>query len=271
MLYNAKEKLLQIQDIQMNYITFGKGNKPLIMIPGLSTRSIKGAAFSLAYMYRIFARDYTVYLFDRRENIGNNITVRELASDIAKAMDALEITNADIFGVSQGGMIAQYLAIDRPDLVNKLVLAVTLSQNNETVKAVIDNWIKMTEQNDIKSLIMDMAEKMYSDSYVRRYKPFMPLLTVMQKPKNVSRFITLAKACLTCNAYDELDKIKCPVFVIGGMQDKVTGGAASVEIADKLGCEIFMYEKLGHAAYEEAKDFNQRVYDFFTIVQEDVI
>ena len=24
-----------------------------------------------------------------------------------------------------------------------------------------------------------------------------------------------------------------------------------------------MYDKLGHAAYEEAKDFNKRVYDFF--------
>ena len=32
MFYNAKEKLLEIQDIQMNYITFGKGEKPLILI-----------------------------------------------------------------------------------------------------------------------------------------------------------------------------------------------------------------------------------------------
>jgi len=262
MIYNAKEQILEIHDMQMNYITFGTGKKPLIMIQGLSTRSIKGASFGLAYMYRIFAKDYRVYLFDRREDIGESITVRELASDIATVMDKLKITNADIFAVSQGGMIAQYLAIDRPDLVNKLVLAVTTSRNNETVKSVIDNWIKMTEQNDMKSLVADMAVKMYSDSYVKRYQPFMPLLTFMQKPKNVARFITLAKACLTCNAYEELDKIQCPVFVIGGMQDQVVSGEASREIAEKLGCKIHMYEDLGHAAYEEAKDFNQRVYDF---------
>jgi len=72
----------------------------------------------------------------------------------------------------------------------------------------------------------------------------------------------LAKACLTCNAYEELEKIQCPVFVIGGMQDKVTSGAASIEIAEKLGCKSYLYEELGHAAYEEAEDFNQRVYDF---------
>ena len=91
MFYNAKEKLLEIQDIQMNYITFGKGEKSLILIQGLSTRSIKGVAFSVAYMYRMFARDYKVYLFDRRENISDGITVRDLAADIAMAMDTLRL------------------------------------------------------------------------------------------------------------------------------------------------------------------------------------
>lgn len=262
MFWNAKEQVLNIQDKQMNYITFGNGEKSLIMIQGLSTQSTKGASRSLAYMYRIFARDYKVHLFDRRENIGENITVRELAADIAMEMDFLGIQSADVFGVSQGGMIAQYLAIDRPDLVNKLVLAVTLSKSNETIETAISEWIRLTEQNDIKNLVKDMTERMYTDSYVRKYKLFMPLLTILQKPKDVPRFITLAKANLTCNAYDELDKIQCPVFVIGGLQDKVTSGEASIEIAEKLGCKCFMYDDLGHTAYEEAKDFNQRVYEF---------
>ena len=103
---------------------------------------------------------------------------------------------------------------------------------------------------------------MYSDVYVKKYQPFMPLLAILQKPRDVQRFIILAKSCLTCNAYDDLDKIKCPVLVIGGSQDKVVTGEASREIADKLGCKIHMYENLGHAAYEEAQDFNKRVHEF---------
>ena len=261
-MYNAKELNLTLNNKQINYITFGKGTKSLIMIQGLNTNGIKGAANSLAYMYRIFAKDYTVYLFDRRTEVYDGITVRELAADIAEAMDALELVNADVFAVSQGGMIGQYLAIDRPDLVHRMVLAVTLSRNNDVVKEVLSNWIQMTEQENYKELVVDMAVKMYSDAYVKRYKPFMPLLTAVQKPKDKERFITLSKACLTCNAYEELEQIKCPVLVLGGSQDKVTTGQASVEIAEKLGCEIYMYEDLGHAAYEEAKDFNRRVYDF---------
>lgn len=261
-MYNAKELKLTLNNKQINYITFGKGTKSLIMIQGLNTNGIKGAANSLAYMYRIFAKDYTVYLFDRRTEVYDGITVRELAVDIAEAMDALGLVNADVFAVSQGGMIGQYLAIDRPDLVHRMVLAVTLSRNNDVIKEVLSNWIEMTEQEKYKELVVDMAVKNYSDAYVKRYKPFMPLLTAVQKPKDKERFITLAKASLTCNAYEELEQIKCPVLVLGGRRDKVTTGQASVEIAEKLGCEIYMYEDLGHAAYEEAKDFNRRVYDF---------
>lgn len=262
-MYNAKELKLNIQNMQFDYITFGSGTKPLVMIQGLNTRGIKGTALSLACMYRIFVKDYKVYLFDRRPAVHEGITVREMASDIAIAMDTLGITNADVFGVSQGGMIAQYLAIDRPDLVNKLVLAVTLSKNNDIIKQVSNKWIEMAELGAMRELVADMAEKMYSSSYVKRYRPFMPLLTILQKPKDVRRFVTLAKASLTCNAYEELDKIKCPVLVMGGRQDKIVTGAASYEIAEKLGCKIHMYDNLGHAAYEEAKDFNRIVYGFF--------
>ena len=266
MLYNAKEQTLTIENIQMDYITFGNGTKPLLMIQGLNTRNIKGSGTMLAMMYRIFAKEYKVYLFDRRKNLSENITVRELAADIALAMDTLGIKKADVFGVSQGGMMAQYLAIDRPDLVNKLVLAVTLSKNNETVENVIADWVQMTEQKDWKALVNDMAVKMYSDAYMKKYKMMMPLLTALQKPKDVKRFLTLTKACLTCNTYEEMDKIQCPVMVIGGGKDKIVTGKASEEIAQKLGCEIYMYEELGHAVYEEAGDFNQRVYEFFETI-----
>ncbi len=262
MVFSVKEQKLNLRDFQIDTIRFGTGKKALIMIQGLNTNGLRGAGLSLAWMYRMFAREYTVYLFDRRPKIPEGMTVREMAGDLAEAMDALGIEKADVLGVSQGGMIAQYLAIDRPDLVNKLVLAVTLSRNNDTVQSVIETWITLTEQADWKQLVTDMAEKMYSERYLKRYRFFLPLLTVLQKPKDSERFIRLAKACLTCNSYTELDKIQCPVFVIGGRQDKIVTGAASEDIARKRNCDYYLYDDLGHAAYEEAADFSHRVCDF---------
>ncbi len=263
MLDFGKEQSLNLRKGTVDYLTFGKGPRPLIMIQGLNTKSIKGAAASMAILYRVFAKDHTVYLFDRRKDLPEQITVRELAADIAEAMDRLNLSDADVLGVSQGGMIAQYLAIDRPDLVHKLVLAVTLSRNNPMVESVVGRWMELTKQGAMKELVTDMAERMYSDGYLRRYRPFLPLLTLLQKPTDVPRFLTLAQACLTCNAYEELDRVRCPVLVIGGRQDKIVGGEASVELAEKLQCRLHLYENLGHGAYEEAKNFNGLVAEFF--------
>lgn len=120
----------------------------------------------------------------------------------------------------------------------------------------------MVMQNNMKQLVADMLDRMYSDNYKNKYRPFLPLLTVLQTPKDPQRFISLASACLTCDTYEQLDRIKCPVFVIGGRQDKVVGAEGPLMIAKKLACEIFMYDEFGHAVYAEAPDFNKRVYDF---------
>ena len=264
MLYNAKEFKLRIRDVEIDCIRFGSGKRPLIMIQGLNTRGIKGSAVPLAYMYRIFSKEYTVYLFDRSPDLREGVTVGDMAADIALAMDSLGLKDADVFGCSQGGMIAQNLAIDRPDLVRRLALAVTLSRSNPTVRETVEGWIEMTERGDMRALVRDMAEKMYSDAYMKRYRPLLPLLTLMQRPKDVPRFIALARACLTSDTYAQLDEITCPVLVLGGGRDRVVGAEASREIAERLGCELFIYDDLGHAAYEEARDFNERIYAFFT-------
>ncbi len=47
--------------------------------------------------------------------------------------------------------------------------------------------------------------------------------------------------------------------MLGGREDRVLTGEASEEITEALCCELHMYEGLGHAAYEEARDFNRRI------------
>ncbi len=51
-----------------------------------------------------------------------------MAADVAEAMVVLNITSAYVMGISQGGMIAQWLAVNFPEKVEKLVLAVTTAK-----------------------------------------------------------------------------------------------------------------------------------------------
>ena len=152
MFYNARNCNIKIGDTDMDYISFGNGNKSLVIIPGLgdALKTVKGSAVTFALMYKLFAKDYKVYVFSRKNKLKQDCSTRDMATDLADVMNQLNITKAFVLGVSQGGMIAQYLAIDYPELVEKLVLAVTLCQPNETSKSVISNWLLLAKEKDRK-------------------------------------------------------------------------------------------------------------------------
>lgn len=262
MIYNVHESTVNIGATSIDYISFGRGNKNLIIIQGLNVRDIKGSGASIALMYRMFAKDYRVYMFDRRPVIDNPITIWDIAEDIYKAMKQLIIEKTDLFGVSQGGMISMAMAICHPECIDKMVLGVTASRPNDTIKSVVGSWIECAKSKDYKTINKETFTLMYTDKYLKKYKMLMPILVRMVKPKDFKRFELLASSILEFDCYEKLNDIKCPVLVLGGAQDKVTTGEASREIADKLGCNVHIYDEYGHAAYEEAKDFNNRVYEF---------
>jgi len=268
MFYNAKNGNIKIGNTDMDFISFGKGDRNLIMIPGLGDglKTVKGTAFPIAAMYKSFADIYKVYVFSRKNHLEKGCSTRDMAADCKMAMEKLGIAKADVIGISQGGMIAQYIAVDYPEMVEKLVLAVTLSRQNETVQKVISSWLKMAEANDYKSIFIDTTEKSYTEKRLKKYRPLYPLLSKIGKPKDFNRFIIQANSCITHNSYDEIEKIKCPTLVIGVDNDKVVGVNSSEEIAEKVeNSELIIYKGFGHGVYEEAKDFNCRVLDFLSL------
>lgn len=249
----------------VDYIRFGNGRKVLVMIPGVGDglKTVRGMALPFALMYSSLSKDFTVYVFSRRRSLPKEMTTREMAEDLNSAMEALGLSDVAMVGVSQGGMITQWLAIDYPDKVRKLVLAVTLSRPNPTVRHVIGRWIKMAAHGDYKGIMLDTAERSYSEKRIRRSRIFYRLLGSFGKPDSFDRFVTQAKSCVTHDAYDQLERISCPTLVIGGTDDKIVTGQASAEIADRIpDCRLLMYKGLGHGLYEEAPDFLPRVRAF---------
>ena len=265
MFYNAKNGMIKIDDVEMDYISFGSGNRNVILIPGLGDglRTVKGIALPFAFMYREYVKEYKVYVFSRKKQLEEGYTTRDMARDMKIAMEKVGIDKADIVGVSQGGMIAQYIAIDYPEVVNKLVLAVTVPKTNEIIENVVGTWMEWAKQGRYKDIQIDTAEKMYSETYLRKNRWMYPVLGSVGKPKDFSRFLIMAKACLTHNAYEELDKIQIPCLVIGAEQDKVVGSDASREIVAKIpGSQLYMYQEYGHGVFDETKDFNKRIREF---------
>lgn len=262
MLYHSKNGKIDIDNTNIDYICFGKGKKVLIMIPGLGDgmKTVKGMALPLAYMYKSFAKDFKVYVFSRRNDLPYGFTTSDMAEDIVRMMELLNISSADFLGISQGGMIAQCVAIQHPEKVKKLVLAVTSSKPNHIMEETVKYWIKKAKEKDYKSIFVDTAEKTYTEKYLKRYRKFYGILGTVGKTKEYKRFIIQAQSCLEHNTYNELEKIESPTFIIGASEDKIVGVNASKEIAERIkNSEFYVYNGYGHGVYEEAKNFNDKV------------
>ena len=260
-----KNGTLQLADATMHYIRFGRGTKTLVMLPGLGDglTTVKGTALPMALMYHSFARDYTVYMFSRRNGLPQGSTTRDMATDLKAALDALGITECDLFGVSMGGMIAQHFAADYPEMVSKLVLCVTCAEPNDTLVESINEWISLARQGKHAAFLDSNLRRMYSDVYYRKNRWMTPILGLLTKPKSYERFFIQAEACLSHNAAEHLPSITAPTLVIGGGKDRALGAETSRAIAAAIpGAKLKMYPQWGHALYEEAKDFNHVVLAF---------
>ena len=125
------------------------------MLPGLGDglKTVGGTALPMALIYRMFAKDFTVYMFSRRDCLPAGHSTRDMARDLKDAMDALGIEKADILGVSMGGMIAQWLAIDYPDRVGKLILTVTAARPNGVLEGSIKEWMEQAKAGEHAALM----------------------------------------------------------------------------------------------------------------------
>ena len=267
MFYNAKNKVLKFEDCTINYITFGSGSKNLIFIPGVGDglKTVKGLAIPFAFMYKMFAKEFKVYVFSRRNNLPKGFSTLEMANDIAKSMNIIGIEKAHIVGVSQGGMIAQHLAINYPSKIEKLVLAITSSRPNDLMTESIETWIDLLNKDDFKNMMIDNTKRSYVGKYLNQMLLMVKYFSFLMKPKSYERFIIQSESCLNHNAYDGLSEINNQTLVIGAGLDGILGVEPSHEIHDKIrNSEIHIFEEYSHGVYDQTPDFNKMIFEFLT-------
>ena len=256
---------LAMGDARMDYIVFGRGEKHLIMLPGLGDGllTVRGKALPFALLYRMYAKHFRVWMFSRKLPLPRGHTTRDMAHDLKAAMDLLGIPKAHIYGVSMGGMIAQYMAIDHPERVDKLVLAVTTPKADPMLKGNLAAWMDMARRGDYAALMTDNMEKMYTEGYLRRNRWALPLTTRVGKPRSFDSFLIQAEACMTHDAQGRMGEITAPTLVLGGAQDHTLDPRGSRQLAQAIrGSQLHLWPDYGHAAYDEAKDFDARILDF---------
>ena len=262
---STKGKTLYFNDKSMDYVTFGKGKKHLVIIPGLGDglQTVKGMAMTFSITYRILAEHYKIYVFSRINELRRGYTTRDMAADVAEAMETLNLDTAYVMGISQGGMIAQWLAADFPEKVQKLILAVTTAKPSQLARERIEHWQKLSQSGNFKHLMLDIAKHSYTQKSYQKWRLLYNIMGRLGRIKDENRIAIQSQSCLEHNSLEVLKEIHCPTLILGALEDDVVGVDGSKELAKAIsGCQLLILKHSGHALYEENKVFQEAVCEF---------
>jgi pimeloyl-ACP methyl ester carboxylesterase len=225
--------IANLAGININYRVYGEG-EPLVLIMGFGTPLSMGID-----QVRFFKKHFRVVAFDNR-GVGRSdkprgpYSTRIMAEDTAKLMDYLGIGKAHVMGISMGGMIAQELAINHPDKVNKLVLACTYAaqdENSGDTEEVAELWRQKAAPKRFLSAMVSLSfnKPLYRYSIGLLAKIF----TLFLGFEDEIGLSGQMEACRNHNTLDRLRLITAPTLVIVGTKDRVIKPTSSEVIASK--------------------------------------
>src|SRR5918994_2983718 len=223
------------------------------------------------------AAKHRVITFDNR-GVGASsgsvpTTIQQMATDAVTFIRALGLSKVDLFGFSMGGMIAQVIAQQEPQLVGKPILAGTGPAGGEG----IDKVTRITYLDTARGLLtrQDPKEFLFFTRTPNGRRAGKEFLTRLQdrtndrdKPISVRSFRAQLKAIHRWGQQTPADlaSIHQPVLVMNGDSDKMVPTKNTIDLDRRLpNSQLVVYPDAGHGGvFQFHEDFVKRALEFLS-------
>ena len=215
---------MKVNDIQVYYEVKGEGF-PLVMITGLSANT----DWWDPRVIRGLSKNFKIILFDNRgagrtDATDRECTIRLFADDTAGLMDALRISRVHVLGVSMGGMIAQELAINYPEKVEKLVLCSTTCGGAKSLppsQEVLDVLTADASRLSAEEVARKAVPLCFTKDFIDNNPDYVELMIrqILKAPISDEAYGRQLNAITQFDTYDRLSQIKAPTLVLRGKRD----------------------------------------------------
>jgi pimeloyl-ACP methyl ester carboxylesterase len=233
------------------------GGPPAVLVPGLTdgllpvsspaTRELLGDA-------PVPMERFHCFVMSHRHPALTPLTTRQLALDAAALLERLLDRPAWLFAHSMGAMVAQHLAVDRPELVAGMTLSASLARADDGFRGVLARWEALVTARRWEDFALDALTSSYTGSELLRRREALGALGVPSYDDDlVERHRALTAACASHDASDRLGGIRCPTLVMAGSRDEVCPPRHAEELASGIpGAALVVFEGLGHGFPEQA-------------------
>ena len=191
---------------------------------------------------------------------------RVMADAVAGVLRGLGIGPYAIEAESGGGRISLWLAVDHPDLVERLVLASVASEtpSDSPMAERMRRWLAVAEAGDWGTFFSTMAKSMQPGP-AQESGSFAAAARLQPRPATPERFIGELRATLDPSAFvsDRLGEIAIPVLVLAGEQDQVVPLASTRLVAERIpGARLLIDPNCGHTVRASFEGYDDIVEAF---------
>jgi len=247
--------------VKLAWESQGEG-APVLLVHGLGyTREGWGPLRGL------LARRFRVLSYDNR-GIGESeiapgpYTVAQLADDAAQVLDEAGVDRAHVVGASLGGMVAQLLAAEQPERVDRLVLVGTTPGGGAAFPLPQQTLALMAEA---ASLPPEVALRRFVENALAPGSSLVDEVFAYRQlhPPDPAGWAAQAAAGVGWDADGRLVRITAPTLVVAGAADAVVDPRNAQLLADAIPhARLELIDGAGHLPFWE------RAEEFATLVEE---
>lgn len=260
---------MKVNDIQIYYEVKGEGF-PLVMISGLSGN----LDWWNPQMIQELSKRNKIVIFDNRgagrsDESDTEYTIKSFADDTAGLMDTLRVPKAHVLGVSMGGMIAQELAINYPEKVEKLVLCSTNCGGARSVPpsqevlgmltADVSGW---SAEDVVTKITVPLC---LTKDFVDGNPGFVEFMTrqILKAPISSKAFMRQLSAIMQFDTYDRLSQIRSPTLILHGKRDILIPPENGSILAKAIpNAKFVTFEKSAHILAEDMREVIHAITEF---------
>lgn len=254
--------MLEKNDVTIYYQTFGDKTKPALIFSN-----------SLGTNYTMWqpqigalTDDFFVICYDTRGHGQSSApdypySIDELGQDVVDLLDHLQIKKANFCGISMGGLTGQWLAINKPEYFNKIIVSNTAAKiGNETA------WHARADQvrnEGLQPIADTAASRWFTEGFIKSSPEIVRKMSENLAKGSPEGYVNCCAALAVADLREDLEKASVLMLVIAGMQDPVTTVAdAKTIVAAAPNAELATIDASHIANVEQPEAFTQLIIGF---------
>lgn len=214
-----------------------------------------------------FASRFRVLRYDMRGHGGSDVppgaySLDRLGRDVVELLDGLGISRAHFCGVSLGGMVGQWLGVQAPERLERLILA-----NTAAYLGPPSGWqtrIRLVLTEGMEAITENLLQRWFTPSFLATGSPEVERLRVMLLGTPATGYAGCCAAIRDMDLRPMSGLIQVPTQVILGTQDPATPPAMAEALARAMPRppKVVRLEAAHLSNIEQPDGFNRAVLGF---------